>query len=118
MPELPEVETARLLAERLAAGRRLVDVWCADDPIVFEAVPARRFRRALLGRRVTGVGRHGNHFWLELDRRPWLCIHFGMTGGLYAPKTSAVKLKSSGHRRTDETWPPRFTKLRLTFDDG
>src|SRR2546430_11291617 len=29
-----EVEAARRVAERVARGRRIVDVWCADDPIV------------------------------------------------------------------------------------
>jgi len=43
MPELPEVEAARRVAERLARGRRIVDVWCADDPIVFERIPAARW---------------------------------------------------------------------------
>ena len=79
MPELPEVEAARRVAERVARGRRIVDVWCADDPIVFERVPAARWRRALRGRRVRAVKRHGKHLWFELDRRPWPCMHFGMT---------------------------------------
>jgi formamidopyrimidine-DNA glycosylase len=118
MPELPEVEAARILAARVAGGRRIVRVWCAPDPIVFEAVPSARIRRALVGRRVTGVGRHGKHFWLELDQRPWPCFHFGMAGGLHAPRARAVRLRSSGKRDAGAAWPPRFTKLRLTFDDG
>jgi formamidopyrimidine-DNA glycosylase len=118
MPELPEVEAARAVAERVAAGRRIARVWCASDPIVFEAVSPARFRRALLGRRVSGVGRHGKHLWFELDRRPWPCLHFGMTGGLEAPRVRGVKLVSSGKRSPVGAWPPPFTKLRLTFDDG
>ena len=118
MPELPEVEAARILATRVAVGRRIVGVWCARDPIVFEAVTPARFRRALVDRRVTGVGRHGKHFWLELDRRPWPCFHFGMAGGLHAPSTPGVRLVSSGKRDPGTAWPPRFTKLRLTFGDG
>ena len=80
MPELPEVERARLIATKVAAGRRIVDVRCTDDTIVFESVPAARFREALIGRRVRAVKRHGKHLWFELDRRPWPCLHFGMTG--------------------------------------
>ena len=118
MPELPEVEAARLIARRVAVGRRIVRVWCADDPIVFDRVSPARVRRALVGRRVIGVHRHGKHLWFELDRRPWPCLHFGMTGGFHVPGRKSVKLVSSGARHPRPDWPPRFAKLRLTFDDG
>jgi len=118
MPELPEVERARRIATKVAQGRRIVEARCADDPIVFEGVALARFRRALVGRRVRGVRRHGKHLWFELDRRPWPCLHFGMTGGFHtAPGGPRVKLKSS-RKRPDHAWPPRFTKLHLVFDDG
>jgi len=117
VPELPEVDAARVLAEGVARGRRIVGVVVTADPIVF-ADPPSRVRRALLGRRVRGVRRHGKHLWLELDRRPWLAMHFGMTGGFHTPARAAVKLVSEGRRRPAAGWPPRFTKLRLTFDDG
>src|SRR6266536_4114539 len=118
MPELPEVEAARVLARRVALGRRITRVGCAGDPIVFEAGRPAQVRRALLGRRVRGVGRHGKHLWLELDRRPWPCFHFGMAGGFHAPRARAVRLVSAGKRETGDAWPPPFAKLRLTFDDG
>ena len=118
MPELPEVERGRRIAQKVARGRRIVEARCADDPIVFERVPAARFRRALIGRRVKAVKRHGKHLWFELDRRPWPCLHFGMTGGFHtAPGGPRVKLQSSG-KKPDGAWPPRFTKLQLVFDDG
>ena len=117
MPELPEVETARRAAIAVAVGRRIVGVTVVDDTIVFERVPPARIRRALLGRRVHAVRRHGKHFWFELDRRPWLSVHFGMAGGLHTSRQRGVRLISSG-RRTEPGWPPRFTKLRLAFEDG
>jgi formamidopyrimidine-DNA glycosylase len=118
MPELPEVERGRLIATKVAVGRRIVDARCADDSIVFDGAPPERFRAALVGRRVRGVKRHGKHLWFELDRRPWPCLHFGMTGGFHtAPGGPRVKLRSS-HKRPDSSWPPRFTKLHLVFDDG
>ena len=117
MPELPEVEAARGLVMRTARGRRIVRVVAADDPIVFEGVPAATFRKALVGRRILAAHRHGKHLWLELDGRPWPCLHFGMSGGLHAPDRTSVKLKSS--TTTGGTgWPPRFMKLRLVLDDG
>ena len=116
MPELPEVEAARRLATRVAVGRRIVDVWCAPDPIVVEGVTPARLTATLRGRRVRAVHRHGKHFWLELDSRPWLLVHFGMTGGVHVPQRPSVRLKSS--RGAPSGWPPRFLKLKLTFDDG
>ena len=122
MPELPEVEAARRAAHEVAAGRRIVQAYVADDPIVFEGVPPARFRRALVGRRVKAVRRHGKHLWLELDRRPWPCLHFGMTGGIHVPDAGgavrrAVRLHSDGSVSRPD-WPPRFTKLHLRFAGG
>jgi formamidopyrimidine-DNA glycosylase len=120
----------------VALNRRIAEVQVASDPIVFEGVPAARFRRALLGRRVVGAGRHGKHLWIELDRRPWPCLHFGMTGGLHTPavapklRSSRVRYRESPDARASDAgvearrdgqpslWPPRFWKLRLTLDDG
>lgn len=118
MPELPEVEAGRLIAERVALGRRISRVRCADDPIVFEGVLPARVRRALSGRTVRAAHRHGKHLWLELDRRPWPVFHFGMTGGLHTPSGGSVRLVSSGRRTPADVWPPRFTKLSLVFEDG
>ena len=115
MPELPEVERGRRVALKVARGRRIVEARCADDPIVFDRVSPARIRRALVGRRVRDVKRHGKHLWFELDHRPWPCLHFGMTGGFHtAPGGPRVKLESTA-KKPDHAWPPRFTKLHLVF---
>ena len=125
MPELPEVEAARRATQKVAAGRRIVEAHVADDPIVFEGVAPARFRRALVGRRVKAVRRHGKHLWLELDRRPWPCLHFGMTGGIHVPRANpggaarravvptgrAVRLVSDGAVDRPD-WPPRITRVQ------
>ena len=118
MPELPEVEMARRLAERVARHRTITAIRAVADPLVFERASASRLRRALVGRRVLAVGRYGKHFWLELDRRPWPVFHFGMTGGLYAPDDRGLHLVSEGGRASQPGWPPRFTKLVMVLDDG
>jgi formamidopyrimidine-DNA glycosylase len=118
MPELPEVERARLAAGRVAVGRRIMGVRVMDDPIVFGPLTPARLRKALLGRRVRAVRRHGKHLWFELDRRPWPIVHFGMTGGFHVPGRGTVRLVSHGRTRPGDVWPPRFLKLLLAFDDG
>jgi formamidopyrimidine-DNA glycosylase len=114
MPELPEVEFGRRLAESVAAGGRVVDVRCARDSIVFEGVSSRRFRIALIGATVLAVRRYGKHLWFETDRRPQPLFHFGMTGAFRVRGVPPLRLASSPSAEHDE-WPPRFSKIRITF---
>ena len=117
MPELPEVERGRRLAEGVARDRTIAKVWCDDDDIVFAGVTPARVRRALKGAGVVAVKRRGKQLWFELDRAPHPLFHFGMTGAFLVPGVAALTLASSP-RRSDDGWPPRFAKIRLTFDDG
>ncbi len=117
MPELPEVERGRRLAEEVARGRCIDQVICARDAIVYEGVSPGKFQRALLDRQVLEVRRRGKHIWFELDERPWPLFHFGMTGAFHVPGRAALRLASSP-RDMKDTWPPRFTKIRIVFAGG
>ncbi len=116
MPELAEVESARALAHRIAAGRTVVAVHCADDPIVFVDGPT-DVAAALQGARIANTGRRGKYLWLELESRPALLLHLGMTGALRTREDEPIQLEGSPAER-DDAWPPRFTKLLLRLDDG
>jgi len=103
VPELPEVETVRRLAERVLRGRRIVAVATADDRLVFDGATPSRVAAALRRRTVTAVRRKGKHFWLETDRRPCVLFHLGMSGWVEAYRDGAR---------------PRFWKIELVADDG
>ena len=117
MPELPEVERGRRLARDVTVGRRIVRVWCADDPIVFDSVGPRRWRRALEGKRIDAARRWGKQLWLELSAPPHPLFHFGMAGGFRSPAVVPLQLVS-GPREDATVWPPRFVKVRIRLDDG
>lgn len=116
MPELPEVERSRRLAESVAAGRRIERVECAADPIVYAGASAREWE-ALRGRVVLAACRWGKQLWLDLDAPPHPLFHLGMTGGLRVPGDTPLKLATGPAHQPDE-WPPRFWKVRLTFEGG
>ena len=116
MPELPEVERGRRLAESVAAGRRIERVECAVDPIVYAGAPAGEWG-GLRGRRVLAACRWGKQLWLDLDAPPHPLFHFGMSGGFRVPGDTPLKLASGPVHRPDE-WPPRYWKVRFTFEDG
>ena len=120
MPELPEVEAARVRLERALVGRRITAVATVLDPIVYTGVTPRRLAAALRGRRVRRAGRKGKHLWLELDQRPWPVFHFGMTGGFRfyereadRPRFWKLELVVSGGKRVAFADARRFGRIRL-----
>jgi formamidopyrimidine-DNA glycosylase len=117
MPELPEVEYGRKLAADVALGQTMTSVVCADDPIVFCNLKPDRAHAKLFGRRVDAVKRRGKYLWFELDERPWPVFHFGMTGSFRSPERAPLQLESSA-REAEPEWPPRFTKIHMTFSGG
>jgi formamidopyrimidine-DNA glycosylase len=123
MPELPEVEAARRRVEKAVRGRRILAAEAVHDPVVFRGITGHRFTAALLGRRVTAVGRHGKHLWLELDRRPWPAFHFGMTGSFAVydepakrPRFWRLEMVFTGGVRLAFSDPRRFGRIRLLHD--
>ena len=117
MPELPEVERGRLVAASVARGRRIDQVTCAEDAIVFNGTSPAHFRHQLLGERVEDVFRLGKQLWFELESPPHPLFHFGMTGAFHTRSSKALQLKA-GPKDESAVWPPRFAKIRLYFDDG
>jgi formamidopyrimidine-DNA glycosylase len=120
VPELPEVEAARVLLEGLLRRRRIEAVAAVADPIVYAGVTPRRMAAALRGRRVLRVGRKGKHLWLELDRRPWPVFHFGMTGRFRVydtederPRFWKLEMRVSSGRRVAFADARRFGRIRL-----
>ena len=47
MPELPEVERGRKIAENAAKGSIITDIWLDDDNIVFDNTPRPNFETLL-----------------------------------------------------------------------
>ena len=119
MPELPEVESVRRLLERTLRGHKIVGVEAVADKIVWGPHEPEEVVRALKDAKVKGAGRKGKFFWLELDRRPWLCGHFGMSGWIREIGGRESRLKEHGNAPiADEEGRPRFLKLLIEAESG
>ena len=102
MPELPEVERFRRLAQR-RSGRTIERV-SIGDPGMLEGFSPARLRRCLKGARIGPVRRHGKQLLFGVSGAGCLALHFGTNGSLRL-------------LRADEP-DPRFVRLSLVLTGG
>ena len=79
MPELPEVETVVRTLRPLIVGRRILTAEITGLRVLIGS--AAKTAKALAGRKITAVERHGKFISIRLDRG-YLVVHLGMTGRL------------------------------------
>ena len=131
VPELPEVELARVTLERAALRRRIAGV---DDTDRRECRPhpPGEVRDALVGRTLTGAFRRGKTLWCATSgvgrsRRPGrpLGLHLGMTGQIVVTSRSGKPTGGGGqstgrYRNTAEylDGKPQWNRFTVTFADG
>jgi len=113
MPELPEVERYRRLAESAALGRRIVDVDAGDAWILKGGASAADLRGALIGRSFTAARRRGKLLLLDTVGGPTLGLHFGMTGRLDVDGVVGDRLRHAPVDRQD-----RWDRFALAFAGG
>jgi formamidopyrimidine-DNA glycosylase len=102
VPELPEVEAYRSVAEAVV-GRRVRSVSAPDPWYVKGASPADA-AAALAGRTVTAARRHGKLLVLDTDGPHRLGLRFGMTGTLVVDGEPALERLRYGPARLDPGW--------------
>jgi formamidopyrimidine-DNA glycosylase len=102
MPELPDVELFKRLAEQYCLGSIITRVLVADPDSLEGASPA-SLQRRLKGRPLRSCRRHGKVLFIEVDTAGTLAMHFGTNGSLQ-------------HVVRDEQEPP-YVRLRLDFSD-
>ena len=126
MPELPEVETARLLIADLALDRRIVGVDDADTFVCRPHSPG-ELRDALTGRVLTAAHRRGKTIWCETSGVPGgppgpgpdLGIHLGMNGRIVV--TSPDGRPTEGGDPPGRDAQPRkaeWNRFTIEFADG
>ena len=89
MPELPEVETVRRAIAPILEGARLEDVEIRDARLVRPFDPT-IVAAALVGERVSDVGRRGKYLIVGFESGRSLLVHLRMTGSLRYAKRGAL----------------------------
>lgn len=114
MPELPEVEAYRTLAEQ-ALGRTIATVHAPDAWILKRGLTPEEVTAVLPGRRLVAARRTGKQLLLDTDDGgPVLGLHFGMAGRLVVDHQAAIS--DLVYSSNDEN--PAWDRFGLGFEDG
>ena len=87
MPELPEVETTRILLAQVLVGRTIDDVEVSRARMLRRQPRPRDFVDRLRGRMVTSLGRRGKFLLGEVGDDFTLVVHLGMSGRMSIRKS-------------------------------
>ena len=123
MPELPEVEVTRRRMVPLLVGRTIARVR-TTRPSYFFLTPPAKLRRALEGRTVLALTRHGKYLMATLDNGQTLLLHLGMTGQLFTSDVTSPRLLAKTARSAlvpaaqRSFRPDLHTHLVFEFGDG
>jgi formamidopyrimidine-DNA glycosylase len=113
LPELPEVERYRRLAEG-ALHRPVAEVVALDAWFLKQGLSADHLAAAVTGRSFTAARRIGKLLLLDTDGSATLGLRFGMTGRLLVDGAAGIdELEYSSVR--DE---PAWDRVRFRFADG
>jgi formamidopyrimidine-DNA glycosylase len=113
MPELPEVEYYRRLAER-AVDRPIAAVDAPDDWYLKRGLTAPAVTAALVGRTFSAARRIGKLLLLDVDDGGVLGLRFGMTGRLVVDGIAGVDQLLYSNNDPLAAWD----RFRLVFSDG
>lgn len=124
MPELPLVESFRSIAERYCLNQTVTQVEALEQGNgprhgMFDDIVLGRdcmaYQTALLGKTIYCVHRKGKYIWMELEGVS-LVMYFGMTGALLVNGVGLPLYKTFTSNVV--SWPPQFTKLLITLNNG
>src|SRR3954447_15774315 len=103
MPELPDAEIFKRVAEQHALGR-IVARLAVEDPGSLEGATAATVQRRLKDRRLASCQRHGKVLFVSFEDAGALAMHFGTNGSLQHVPPDAEE--------------PRYSRLLFEFNAG
>lgn len=127
MPELPEVETTSQMLNRLAKGRRILDVWTdynspyyAGKDNIKNPVYFKKFRKEVSGKKILKVFRRAKNVLIDIEGENTILVHMKMTGHLLYGKYKFEKKKWVPHDPKSAFADPfsRFVHLVFILDNG
>ena len=124
MPELPEVEAARLAIETAALGRTIAAVDDTDDYVCRPHAPG-QIEQALVGREFAAAHRQGKALWVDTSAGgPSLGLHLGMAGRIMVSGADGNQVSGgdppAGRYGIDADTPgrkPEWDRFTVTFED-
>ena len=84
MPELPEVEIIKQSLKKAILSKTILKVSISNKNLRFRLNPS--FKKNIENKKITNISRYAKYLIIELNKKLFLIIHFGMSGTLHLVK--------------------------------
>ena len=92
MPELPEVEIIKQSLKKAILSKIILKVSINNKNLRFKLSPS--FKKNIENKKITNIFRYAKYLIIELNKKTFLTIHFGMSGTLHLVKKKMQYFKN------------------------
>ena len=114
MPELPEVEIIKQSLKKAILSKTILKVSISNKNLRFRLNPS--FKKNIENKKITNISRYAKYLIIELNKKLFLIIHFGMSGTLHLVKKKSDSTRTNLSFYKNKILPKKHNHIKFIFN--
>ena len=115
MPELPEVEIIKQSLKKAILSKIILKVSINNKNLRFKLSPS--FKKNIENKKITNIYRYAKYLIIELNKKTFLTIHFGMSGTLHLVKKNCNISRTNLSFYQSKILPKKHNHVKFIFNN-
>ena len=115
MPELPEVEIIKQSLKKAILSKIILKVSINNKNLRFKLSPS--FKKNIENKKITNIYRYAKYLIIELNKKTFLTIHFGMSGTLHLVKKKCNISRTNLSFYQSKILPKKHNHVKFIFNN-
>ena len=115
MPELPEVEIIKQSLKKAILSKIILKVGINNKNLRFKLSPS--FKKNIENKKITNIFRYAKYLIIELNKKSFLTIHFGMSGTLHLVKKKCNISRTNLSFYQSKILPKKHNHVKFIFNN-
>ena len=115
MPELPEVEIIKQSLKKAILSKIILKVSINNKNLRFKLSPS--FKKNIENKKITNIFRYAKYLIIELNKKSFLTIHFGMSGTLHLVKKKCNISRTNLSFYQSKILPKKHNHVKFIFNN-